>query len=211
MAFVMAFASISYELVIAQVMTSLFGGTVYQYSLSLGIYMLALGVGSIAMGDDSKDPLKKFLHVETCLAAMGAVGPIAVLVFETYFFSGALFAYLWLAILGFLSGIEIPLLILLATKHSLQKDRVEKSVLVWDYAGAFLGCILFPLITLPLLGISYGSLFCSIANISMTILIMLFTQKKSKSLKWASLAFMVSTALIWSVEDMSSELLKGVY
>tara|TARA_B100001094_G_C17850459_1_gene632403 strand:+ start:34 stop:693 length:660 start_codon:yes stop_codon:yes gene_type:complete len=160
---IMAFCSMTYQFSIAQVLTSLYGGTVFRYSLSTGIYIASLGIGGFLffIPEVKRRAGRSFLLVELTLSMMGFIGPLVVLGFEAMFDSGDLVAYFWLSLLGLLSGLEIPLLMQLASKFI---QRPLGLVLGSDYLGTCLACLVFPLIFLPEFGILYTSIFLGFIN-----------------------------------------------
>jgi spermidine synthase len=85
--------------------------------------------------------------------------------------------YLFVFLTGSLVGLEIPLLM------NILKDRVEfkdlvSNVFAFDYVGALLASILFPLVLVPNLGIVRTSLFFGLINVSIAIfLVFIFKEK----------------------------------
>lgn len=161
-AFLVAACSIVYELLLANEIAIAAGNTVVWYSLCIGLYIGFLGIGSlIYAGLKKRDDIEKeLLLVELALTFAGA---LAVLLIKfSHIFSifalaqgfgaksfGIMFvcAFLMIALIGFLSGIELPLLMDLAKKTS-GKD-ISNRILGVDYFGSLGGAIAFPLLLVP--------------------------------------------------------------
>jgi spermidine synthase len=62
--FVLAFCSIVYELLLGQALSAFLGNTVLRYSVTIGLYMMSLGIGSmIAEGRFVARPAVALLRV----------------------------------------------------------------------------------------------------------------------------------------------------
>lgn len=80
---------------------------------------------------------------------------------------------------GCLVGLEIPLLM------NILKDRVKfrdlvSNVFAFDYIGALLASILFPLVLIPNLGILRTPLFFGLINISVAIFLSFYLKEELK-------------------------------
>jgi spermidine synthase len=72
---VVAFCSIIYELLFSQVLTVIFGSSVIMYSLTIGLFLFALGLGSLLFEKFQKRKLEKFFFdVELLLSITGIIG-----------------------------------------------------------------------------------------------------------------------------------------
>lgn len=71
---------------------------------------------------------------------------------------------IWVFVTGILVGIEIPILMRLL-KDVLRFEDIVSRVLSFDYAGALLASIIFPLICLPYLGLTKTAIFFGMLNV----------------------------------------------
>ncbi len=73
--FLLAFCSLSYEFMAAQIMASIMGNTVLLYSLTMGVYIFALGMGSLVpVADISQNTLfHSLLWIELGLCLLGGL------------------------------------------------------------------------------------------------------------------------------------------
>lgn len=162
----LAFCSLTYELVFAQVLSVCIGGTKNQYLLTISIFTTSLGLGSLLFGLLKNKFREKniFFNVEVLLTLFGFLGPFLIVwllqdsdngtrwMTIKYFIS-----YFIIFIIGLLSGFELPLL------FSLEKENPGK-ILAYDYIGMLLATILFPLFALPKLGTAGTCLFTATLN-----------------------------------------------
>jgi len=161
--FVIATSGLVYELVSGTLASYVLGDSVVQFSLVIGIYLFAMGIGSWLSQFVTERVLERFVEIELGIAVVG--GFSATLLFKVYTslgaFRGAL--YLMVALIGVLVGLEIPLLIRLL-KFSLDLPALVARVLTLDYIGALVASLLFPSILLPHLGLHQTSLFFGLLN-----------------------------------------------
>ncbi|MCA9566536.1 MAG: polyamine aminopropyltransferase [Myxococcales bacterium] len=166
--FLVALCGIAYELIIGTVSSYLVGDSVYQFSVTIGLFMFAMGVGSYLTKRVEHDLLGVFVRIEIVLAAVGGVsGVLLFMVFPFY----ALYQptmYTLIIVVGALVGAEIPLLTrMLASRESLQ-DSIA-NVLSLDYVGALVGSVSFPLLLLPSLGLFRASFAIGLLNAAVAL------------------------------------------
>ena len=77
--FLLAFCSLCYELLFSQIISIFIGSTILSYSLGIGVFVLALGAGSVIcdqFSDKSKN-LKRLFYIELILSLLGILGGYA--------------------------------------------------------------------------------------------------------------------------------------
>ncbi len=108
--FIIATCGLIYELVAGTLSSYVLGDSVTQFSLIIGIYLFAMGVGSWLSGFIEKNIAEKFVDIELAVAVIG--GFSAPLLFFSFanlsFFSIVLYSTVF--VIGTLVGLEIPLL-----------------------------------------------------------------------------------------------------
>ncbi|SFK64051.1 spermidine synthase [Halogranum rubrum] len=116
--FVVSFCSFAYEFVYSELLTVMYGGTVTQYVITVGLYFFSLGIGA-ALSDDlnADDHGENFFRTEVLLAAVAPAGFLLIVGLNSVRIPQAVPAeLLWVAarlpvvVVGFLSGFELPLL-----------------------------------------------------------------------------------------------------
>jgi spermidine synthase len=209
-AFILSACSIVYELLAAQALSALAANTVIWYSLTVGFFLAAMGVGALfaaRLGRRWGTWLALF-YVELALSITGA------LVVALIYFGHMLYAYLFvhnfnnvaiviffgvaflvIIIVGILTGFELPLLIKAGNAAS-STGRVTNRVLAMDYLGSLLGAVLFPLALIPYLELITIGLLTSVLNFSIAIWIFIRHKERSGLPPWR---FAISTLFLASV------------
>ncbi len=150
--FIVAICGIVYELVIGTISSYLLGNSVTHFSITIGLFLSAMGIGSFLSSRFERNLLHTFMLIEM---GVGLVGGGAALLLYGVFATSSLYYVamtLLLLLLGSLIGMEIPLL----TRIMGDWDSVKQTlatVLGLDYLGALLASILFPIVLLPQLGL----------------------------------------------------------
>jgi spermidine synthase len=160
---IIATCGLIYELLAATVSSYVLGDSVTQFSIIIGIYLSAMGVGSWLSSFLDKDLARKFIEIELAVAILGGFSaPILFLGFAklSYF---NLLLYGLVFIIGTLVGLEIPLLMRIL-KDELDFKQLVSRVLALDYAGALVASLAFPLFLVPKLGLVRTSLFFGVLN-----------------------------------------------
>lgn len=160
---VIATCGLIYELLAGTLASYVLGDSVAQFSIIIGIYLFAMGVGSWLSGFIEKDLAGKFVDIEIAVAILG--GFSAPLLFLTF----AKLAYFNLVLygvvfgIGMLVGLEIPLLMRIL-KDQLDFKELVSRVLAFDYIGALVASLLFPIFLVPRLGLNRTSLLFGMLN-----------------------------------------------
>ena len=102
--------SMCYELIISAVSSYLAGDTTLQYSITIGLYMCAMGLGSFLSKYMRKNLFNKFVCVEIGVGILGGVCSLVLFLANLYLEQYQLIMYIWIILIGTLVGIEIPLL-----------------------------------------------------------------------------------------------------
>jgi spermidine synthase len=160
---ILATCGLVYELLAGTLASYVLGDSVTQFSLVIGIYLFAMGVGAWLSRFVDEALVRCFVEVEFCVALLGGCSaPLLLLSFARLsFFSvvlyGAVFA------IGVLVGLELPLLMRILKDHLDFKELVSR-VLALDYVGALVASLLFPIFCVPRLGLTRTSLVFGMLN-----------------------------------------------
>ena len=180
---IIATNGVIYELLIAGYSSYLLGDSITQFSLTIGVFLSAMGLGSWLTQFVNRHLERRFIEVELLLAFLG--GPAVLLLAYSHIYTRV---YQWvmfavIIVLGALIGFEIPLVTRMVQRHeSLKKALAD--VLSFDYLGALFGSILFPMVLLPKMGFSRTSFFIGLLNLGVAFLnIWLFRKVLQKSTK----------------------------
>lgn len=166
--FIIATCGLIYELLAGTLASYVLGDSVTQFSLIIGIYLFAMGVGSYLSRFIEKNLAEKFIDIEYAVAILGGVSA------PLLFFSFANLSYFLVILygvvfgIGTLVGLEIPLLMRLL-KDKLDFKELVSRVLAFDYIGALVASLLFPLFLVPKLGLVRTSFLFGILNAAVGI------------------------------------------
>ncbi|MEM9781242.1 MAG: polyamine aminopropyltransferase [Pseudomonadota bacterium] len=166
--FVVAVAGLVYELIAGAVASYLLGDSITQFSLVIGVFMSAMGLG--AWASRFVDELERgFVAAQVLLGLIGGFSAPAM--FLAYGWLDALGPALFGSVIaiGVLSGLEIPLITRILQRHGALRTTLS-SVLTADYAGALAAAILFPALIVPQLGLMAASLFFGLLNLGVAAL-----------------------------------------
>lgn len=194
-AFVAGLCSIVYELLIATTVSYFLGDSVTFFSVTIGLYMAAMGAGSYCSRYIEHSLISRFIKVEIALALVGGLSiPILYLSYtlETLFMP----CYVTLTLLvGFFVGLEIPFLTRLMESFQNLKTNIA-NILSFDYVGALVATLAFPFFLLPTLGNYTSSLVLGLINLS--IVYVLFRSFRSE-LQTSSAGLKLSLLLAFSI------------
>jgi len=160
---IIATCGLVYELLAGTLASYVLGDSVTQFSLIIGIYLFAMGVGAWLSRFIESNLAKRFVEVELAVALVGgASAPLLFLSFARLDgFQVVLYSVVF--VIGTLVGLEIPLLMRILKDHLDFKEIVSR-VLAFDYVGALLASLLFPLFLVPRMGLVRTSLLIGLLN-----------------------------------------------
>ncbi len=193
---VVALCGIAYELIIATVSSYLLGNSVYQFSITIGLFMFAMGVGSYVTRAFDAELVSKFITIEILVSLIGGLSStLLFVVFPwTVFFQPT--QYTLIIIIGALVGAEIPILTRVLSESEDLRDSIAK-VLSLDYLGALIGSVSFPLLLLPKLGLFRSSFVIGLLNIGVAIFtIFLFWKTLKRPKLLLTVSVLLTVALI---------------
>jgi spermidine synthase len=154
--FVISTCGLVYELTAGALASYLLGDSITQFSIIIGVYLSAMGVGSYLSRHIVRNIITVFIEVELLIGLVG--GCSAALLF-TLFEVAAHFRpilYTLISVTGVLVGLEIPLIMRVLKNRFAFSDLVSK-VFTFDYIGALFASLLFPLVLVPYLGLIRAS------------------------------------------------------
>lgn len=164
--FTAGLCSIVYELLISTTSAYFLGDSVTQFSLTIGIYMAAMGVGSLLTRYVGTQELLRFVQTELALGLLGGLSvPLLYVLFQWQ--TGAQYQLSTLVLtfgIGLLTGLEIPLLARVMKRYYPLRDNLA-NVLGFDYIGALAATLLFPFLLLPFVGLYGSSLLFGSVNV----------------------------------------------
>lgn len=160
---VIATCGLIYELIAGALASYLLGDSITQFSTVIGGYLFAMGVGSWLSRFIERGVPQRFVEVELGVALLGGLS--APLLFLTFAFTDVFRVVLYGSVfaIGTLVGLEIPLLLRILKDQLRFKDLVSQ-VLTFDYLGALVASVSFPVLFVPRLGLVRTSLLFGLLN-----------------------------------------------
>ena len=162
---IVALCGIAYELIIAAVSSYLLGNSVAQFSITIGLFMFAMGIGSYLTKFIHTQLVERFIQIEIAVALVGGLSAAILFVVFPYYALYKPVMYGLILLIGTLVGLEIPLLTRILSRSASFSESLAH-VLSLDYIGALIGSVSFPLLLLPSLGLFRSSFAIGLLNIS---------------------------------------------
>ena len=157
-----------YELISATMASYLLGDSVTQWSLVIGVYLSAMGLGSWLSKFVEQDLHRRFVQVQLIIAVVGGFSATALFLAFAYLASVRPLLFGILLLVGTMVGLEIPLLMRIMQSGQTLKDLVAR-VLAFDYLGSLAASVLFPLALLPYLGMVRTALLFGLFNAAIAL------------------------------------------
>lgn len=182
------------EYILSTVSTYILGNSIEQFSITIAIMLLFMGIGGFVQKYFSDDYLiEKFISIEILLALFGSFAPIIIYLafgyMENHF---NLILYFLIAFIGFLVGFEIPFVTRINEKYSDSLKTNLAVIISADYVGAFLGAIIWVKVLLPHMHIFEVGFLISSLNFFVAFFTFLYFKNMVKnSLKYIYLFIIV--------------------
>jgi spermidine synthase len=175
---VVAVCALVYELLCGTLASYLLGDAVLQFSLVLGTYLFAMGVGAWASKSLEAKAGARYVQTELALALVGGLSvPLLLAGVAAHVpLRPALHAVVF--VVGALVGVELPLLVKIlrepagdGAKADAKADAKAQTfgelvarAFAYDYVGALAASLLFPLLLVPRLGLVRTSVVAGAVN-----------------------------------------------
>ncbi|WP_440135541.1 polyamine aminopropyltransferase [Chitinophaga sancti] len=179
--FVIATCGLIYELIAGTLASYLLGDSVTQFSTIIGCYLFSMGIGAYLSRFFKKELLSWFIQLEILVGLIGGISPAILFLLFDQAASFRLILYLLVGLTGTLVGLELPLLMNILKNRYEFRDLVSR-VFTFDYIGALLASIVFPLVLVPYLGLIRTACFFGVLNVLVAILVCV---KFRSEVKWA--------------------------
>ncbi len=160
---VIATCGLIYELLAGTLASYVLGDSVTQFSLVIGVYLFALGAGAWVSGFVQKNMGRAFIEVEYAVALLGGFSAPLLFLSFAYFDAFRAFLFGMVFAIGTLVGLELPLLMRILKEH-LEFEALVSRVLTFDYIGALVASVMFPMFLVPRLGLVRTSLAFGLLN-----------------------------------------------
>jgi spermidine synthase len=176
---VVATCGLIYELLASTLASYLLGDSVTQFSTVIGTYLFAMGVGSYLSRFVRGDELGAFIRVEVMIALLGGWSAAGLFLAYPLADDFRLLLYALVLLIGMLVGLEIPLLIRILRGRFAFRELVS-NVLTYDYVGALIASLAFPLFLVPHLGMIRTGMVFGLANVAVAIALLLVLREQRR-------------------------------
>lgn len=154
-----------------------------QFSTIIGTYLFAMGVGSYAIRFVERSLLSTFIQVQIMVGLLGGCSASILFLAFSYGYGFRYVLYGLVFSIGFLVGLEIPLLLRILKEHIGFSELVSQ-VLALDYIGALVASLLFPLVLVPYLGLIRTAFLFGLINVAVALIFLLRFPKQGR---WGAL------------------------
>ncbi len=202
--FVVAACGLVYELAAGALASYLLGDSVLQFSTIIGCYLFAMGVGSWLSRYVERQLVAQFLVIELLVGLIGGLMPAALFAAHSLLPPGSVapfrtLLYGLVLLVGALVGLEIPLVMRIlkaqfADRYAL-KDLVSQ-VLTFDYLGALLVALAFPLLLLPHLGLVRTGIAFGLLNAAVAVWALFLFRHQLRRWRWHAAACATTVLLL---------------
>jgi len=175
--FVVAACGLVYELAAGALASYLLGDSVLQFSTVIGSYLFAMGIGSWLSRFFERQLDAHFLRIELLVGLVGGLMPSALFVAHSVLPGDAttpfrVLLYALVLLVGVLVGLEIPLVMRILKRHFRDRYALKNlvsQVLTFDYLGALVVALAFPLLLVPHLGLARTGVFFGLLNAAVAV------------------------------------------
>ncbi|MCI0713846.1 MAG: polyamine aminopropyltransferase [Chloroflexi bacterium] len=162
---IIAICALTYELIVGTLSSYLLGDSITQFSLTIGLFLFAMGIGALLSRRINKNEVRWFILVEVFIGVFGGFSAAilyAVFATTTVYYYTVMIGLI--VVIGACIGLEIPLLTrIVATRNDLSKALAD--VLSFDYLGSLVAALAFPLLLLPVLGVTQTAFLMGLFNL----------------------------------------------
>lgn len=212
---IISICSIIYELIISSITSYLLGDSITQFSITIGLYMSAMGIGSYLSKYIKKDLFNKFVFVELSVGIIGGFSSLILFLTNIYTEIYALVMYVIIILIGILVGLEIPLLTRIIEENNSNIRVNLANIFTFDYIGGLIGSLAFPLLLLPKVGFVTTSLLVGCINIIIAFIICLKYKEwivKDKLIRKIVIMFLIiSITLTFTGDVITRKIEDGLY
>lgn len=162
---VVSVSGIIFQLMLAANMSYLLGNAVMQYSITIGLFLSGMGIGSyLSRYIEDLYLYTRFIIIQLTIALIGGSCILLLFIFYAYTSWYQPLAYLIILLIGANIGCEAPILVRMATGILRSVREGTSDILAWDYVGSLLGSLMVPFIIIPFLGYVRGAFAIGLLN-----------------------------------------------
>ena len=188
--------SIIYELIISSLSSYLQGDSITQFSITIGLYMSAMGIGSYLSKYMKNNLFNKFVFIEMSVGILGGFSTLILFITNIYTEIYDLIMYILIIMIGIFVGLEIPILTRIIESNESNVRKNLANIFTFDYIGGLIGSIAFPIILFPKLGFITTTFLVGSINIGVALLIILKYKKYIEKYKLVKIITIICLVII---------------
>ena len=171
----------------------LLGNSIEQYSIVIGLMLFMMGVAAkVQKYFKDQRLIEKFILIEIFLALIGGYAPIA-----TYWAYGVmshfiLAQYFFVMSIGFLIGLEIPVVMRINAQYAEKLSLNIESVFAADYIGSLVGALLWVFVLLRKFPLTESGFIMSGVNFTIAVTTYAYFRHRGFIINW----HLISTLII---------------
>jgi len=147
------------------------GDSTLQYSITIGLYMSAMGLGSYLSKYMKNNLFNWFVLIEMGVGLVGGTSALVLFYANLFLETYQIVMYMEIIIIGTFVEPEVPLLTRIIENDNENLRITLSSMFSFDYIGGLAGSIAFPLLLLPQLGYFATSFLTGCMNLAAAVLI----------------------------------------
>ena len=202
--FIVAACGLVYELAAGALASYLLGDSILQFSTVIGTYLFAMGLGSWLSRYLERQLIAHFLRIELLVGLVGGLMPAALFCAHSFLPPASLMPFRTLLyglvlLVGMLVGLEIPLVMRIMKRHFRSRYGLKElvsQVLTFDYLGALVVALAFPLLLVPQLGLIRTGLAFGLLNVAVAVWALFLFRHELRAFASHALACGVSVAIL---------------
>jgi len=207
--------SMVYELIISAVSSYLVGDSTLHYSITIGLYMFAMGIGSYLSKFIKSDLFNWFANIEIGVGLIGGLSSLLLFLSNLYLESYEIVMYIEIVLIGTLVGAEIPILTRIIENDKRDLRITLSSLFSFDYIGGLIGAVAFPLLLMPKLGFFATSFMAGTFNLICATMIVYKCQNRIRGCRYYKLVTVLLMVAMMSgmltAENIGNYVENGLY
>ncbi|MGF2618341.1 polyamine aminopropyltransferase [Rossellomorea vietnamensis] len=182
---IVSICGIIFEVLFGAAGSYILGDGVKQYTLTISLFLTGMGIGASVSEKVTKNLIVSFIWIELLIGLIGGLSIFTLFGVTAFFGEGtdAFFLYAVTAIVGALTGVELPILIRKANEIGETLNRSTARVLFSDYAGGLIGGLLFVYLLRPQFGLVKTAFIVALVNVIVALWLIVYFKDEIASFK----------------------------
>jgi spermidine synthase len=161
------------EYILATSASYFLGDSVFQWTMILSLMLFAMGLGSRYSRWIVKNLIETYVVLELILSLIATFSVILIYTFMTFLAEIDLMIYAMSMLLGFLIGMEIPLVTRINSEYETLNTNIS-GMMENDYYGSLIGGLFFAFIGISFLGLTYTPFVVGSINLIVALCVLYY-------------------------------------